>query len=191
MWIGGHGGLSRLKSGRVSCVRTGEGLPGTQLTSLLEDHAGRLWAGIDNNLWTYEHGEFRRIAQPDGGAVGFVTGLAEDSEHNIWVVVGRPRRTLMRVHQRTAQAVTLELPMPRKVAAAAGGGIWVGTVNGDLAHYRDGELSTYKAARDEASVLNQLLSGADGSVLAATSYGLTGWHDGKLLHLDTRNAGNE
>lgn len=116
-----------------------------------------------------------------------MTDLVEDSEHSVWVVVGRPRRMLMRVHDLTAQEVYQELPMPRRVAAAAGGGIWVGTVNGDLAHYRDGQLSTYKAARDDASLLNQLLSGADGSVLAATSYGLIGWHNGKLLRLDAKS----
>ena len=184
VWVGGHGGLSHLRDGRFSCLRTGKGLPGTQPTALLEDQSGRLWAGIDNNLWTYEDGKLRRITRPDGGEIGFVTGLAEDSEHRIWVVVGRPRRTLMRIDGTTVQEVAPELHMPRRVAAAAGGGIWIGTVNGDLAHYRDGTLSTYKAARDDASLLNQLLSGDDGSVLAATSYGLTGWHNGKLLHLD-------
>ena len=163
LWIGGHGGLTHLRDGRVSCVHTGKGLPGTQVTALLEDHSGRLWVGLDDNLWTYDRDTFRRITKPDGREMGFVTGLAEDSAHSIWVVVGRPRRRLIRVQDVTAQEVYQELPMPRRVAAAAGSGIWVGTVNGDLAHYREGRWSPYKTARDDASRLNQLLSGADGS----------------------------
>jgi len=59
--------------------------------------------------------------------------------------------------------------MPRRVAAAATGGVWVGTVTGDLAHQHDGKLAIYRFPHDDAALLNQLLPGADGSILAATS----------------------
>jgi ligand-binding sensor domain-containing protein len=40
-------------------------LPGTQVTSLFEDHAGRHWVGIDNTLNIYDDGRFTRITGRD------------------------------------------------------------------------------------------------------------------------------
>ena len=36
------------------------------MTALLEDHAGRLWLGVDNGLAVYEQGSFRQITRGDG-----------------------------------------------------------------------------------------------------------------------------
>ena len=64
------------------------------MTSLLEDHQGRLWVGIDNTLWRYEKGTFSRIDRSDGSRMGLITGITEDVDHNIWVEANRPPRTL-------------------------------------------------------------------------------------------------
>ena len=77
--------------------------------------------------------------------------------------------------------------MPRKVAADPTGGIWLGLLNGDLAHYRNGVAVTYRFPHDDAALVNQLLPNPDGSVLAATTYGLIGWKQGKLLTLTERD----
>ena len=187
VWIGGHGGLTRLRAGRASCIRTGRGLPGTQVTALLEDRAGRLWIGIDDNLWIYHQERFRKVTRPNGSDIGFVTSIAEDTGNDVWVVVRGPRRTVMRIHELAVKEELHDPEMPRRVAAAATGGVWVGTVTGDLAHQHDGKLAIYRFPHDDAALLNQLLPGADGSILAATSFGLIGWHNGKQLHLTSKN----
>ena len=186
IWIGSDGALSHLRKGRVSCLRSGKELPGSQVTSLLEDHAGRLWIGLDNSLFVEEDGKLRRITKPDGKDIGFVTGIDEDAQHDVWVVAKEPR-TVMRIHGREVREEYRGAAMPRRVAADPTGGVWLGLLNGDLAHYRDGELSTYQFAHDDSALLQQLLPDADGSVLAATSFGLIGWKHGARLTLNAKN----
>jgi signal transduction histidine kinase/ligand-binding sensor domain-containing protein len=187
IWVGGDGALSKLHDGRVTCLRTGKGLPGSQVTSLLEDHAGRMWVGLDNMLWVNEDGHFRKITKPDGNPIGFVTGIAEDADHNVWVVANGPPRTLTRIQGMKVQEAYSGAMMPRRVEVDPTGGVWLGLLNGDLAHYRYGELTNYKFAHDQSALLYQLLPDRDGSVLAATSYGLIGWQNGKQLTLTEKN----
>jgi signal transduction histidine kinase/ligand-binding sensor domain-containing protein len=186
VWVGGDSALSSLRNGRVSCIRTGKGLPGTQVTSLLDDHAGRLWVGIDDGLWIYEAGVFRRITRTDGRPVGFVTGITEDAQNRVWVVVSGPPRAVLRIEDEHAREEFHD-QQPRRLATDPTGGLWLGLLNGDLAVYRDGEVKTYRFAHDESALLYQILSDRDGSVLAATSYGLIGWRQGKQFTLTTAN----
>jgi signal transduction histidine kinase/ligand-binding sensor domain-containing protein len=187
LWVGSDGALSHLRDGRVSCLRTGKGLPGTQVTSLLEDHAGRLWVGVDNALWVNEHGNFRRVTKSDGSQIGFVTGMAEDAGNNVWVVANGPPRTVMRVQGLAVREEFHGVDMPRRVAVDPTGGIWLGLLRGDLAHYRNGKHTMYRFAHGDSAQLNQLLADADGSVLAATNYGLIAWQNGKQLMLTEKN----
>jgi signal transduction histidine kinase/ligand-binding sensor domain-containing protein len=187
LWIGSDGALSHLRDGRVSCLRTGKGLPGTQVTSLLEDHAGRLWVGVDNTLWVNEHGRFRRITKSDGSQIGFVTGMAEDAGNNVWVVASGPPRIVMRLQDLAVREEYRDVDLPRRVAADPTGGIWLGLLNGDLAHVRNGEHATYRFPHGDSGLLNQLLPDADGSVLAATNFGLIGWQNGQQLVLTEKN----
>jgi signal transduction histidine kinase/ligand-binding sensor domain-containing protein len=187
LWIGGDSALSTLRDGRVTCLRPGKGLPGVQVTSMLDDHAGRMWVGLDNMLWINEHGHFRRITMPDGSPIGFVTGIAEDADDNVWVVANRPPRTVLRIQGLEVREEYGGARMPRRVAADPTGGVWLGLLNGDLQHYRSGDLTEYTFAHDHSALLNQLLPDKDGSVLAATSYGLIGWQHGKQLTLSEKN----
>jgi signal transduction histidine kinase/ligand-binding sensor domain-containing protein len=187
VWTGGDGALSRLNDGRVACIRAGKGLPGSQVTSLLEDHAGRLWVGLDTALWIYANDSFRKVSRADGSDLGMVTGIAEDSANNVWIAVGGSPRKLMRIEGFAVQEEFQDLASPRRVAADPTGGVWVGLLNGDLAHYAAGKLQNFSFGHDDAALVHQLIARSDGSVLAATSYGLTGWHNGKRLTLTRKN----
>jgi len=74
VWAGGAEALDALRQASVSSIQAGKGLPGDQVTSLLEDHAGRLWVGIDHTMSIYESGRFRRIDRQDGRPIGTVVG---------------------------------------------------------------------------------------------------------------------
>jgi signal transduction histidine kinase len=187
IWTGGDGALTNLRDTGVSCLRTGAGLPGSQVTSLLEDHSGRLWVGLDSDLWVRENNTFRKISKPDGRPVGFVTGITEDAENNVWIAANGPPRTLMRIQGMAVRDEHIEPKEPRRVAADPTGGIWVGLLNGDIAHFHNGKQETYRFAHDEAALVYQLLPNSDGSVLAATTYGLIGVRDGKRLTLAAKN----
>ncbi|MBV9295843.1 MAG: hypothetical protein JO145_09735 [Acidobacteriaceae bacterium] len=187
IWVGGAEGLSHLRGGTVSCIRTENGLPGRQVTSLLEDHVGRLWVGLDQGLWVYDNGVFRGIHRPDGSPTSMVMGIAEDLNHNVWIAVAGPPRVLMRVQGLMAREESPAPPKPRKIAADPMGGIWLGLLGGDLAHYHEGKQETYRFTHDSAALVNQLVANSDGLVLAATSYGLIGWRKGRPVTLARRN----
>ena len=63
----------------ISLFGPSKRLPGNLATSLFEDRAGRLWAGMINRLFVYERGNFREITKQDGSALGMVMSIAEDS----------------------------------------------------------------------------------------------------------------
>jgi ligand-binding sensor domain-containing protein len=109
VWIGTSEGLDTLHQGRVSSIQV-RGLPGHQVTSLLEDHAGRLWVGVDNTMSIYKNGQFRKIDRPDGSPIEVVVGITEDVDNNIWVETLGPPKTLSRIHD---LEVREEFPVPR------------------------------------------------------------------------------
>ena len=187
IWTGGDGALTRLHDDGVTCFRSGRELPGSQVTSLFEDHAGRLWVGLDQGLWLYQGGRFLQVTRPDSRPIGLVTGIAEDVEQRIWIAAAGPPRILMRVEGLTVREDVLKPPMPRRVAADPTGGLWLGLFNGDLAHVRDGQTVVHSFKHPEGAQILQLLPEADGSVIAATNYGLIGWRNGKALTLSQKN----
>ncbi len=171
LWISGDGALGRMRGGTVSCLRAGNGLPGSQVTSLFEDRAGRLWVGVDQHLYVLDGGTFRRVGTPDGSPMGLVTGMAEDAASRVWVAVSGPPRILKRIEGMSVREEIRDLE-PRRVAIDPTGGLWLGQVGGNVAHHDGGTLRLFPLAPKNATAVNQLLPQVDGSVLAATSYGL-------------------
>ena len=186
IWIGGYDTLTRLRDGVVTCFLKGGELPGGQVTSLFEDHAGRLWVGIERGLWVYEGGRFLEVHRQDDQPIGYVTGIAEDVDEHMWISVFGPTGALMRVDGLVAQGAA-EPAAPRRFAADGTGGLWLGQASGDLAHFRNGQTVVHEFEHPPGARINQVLPDADGSVIAATSYGLIGWSDGKALTLTRKN----
>jgi len=187
IWVGGNGTLTRFHDGGVTCLRTGRELPGYHVESLFEDHAGQLWVGIDQGLWVYEHGRFQPITRPDKGPIGLVTAIDEDTDQSIWIAVFGPPPVLMRIDGLVVRQEFGDPATPRRVAADPTGGLWLGLFNGDLAHFRDGQTTVHRFKHPQGALVRQLLSLPDGSILAATTYGLIGWFDGKASTLSQKN----
>jgi signal transduction histidine kinase/ligand-binding sensor domain-containing protein len=188
IWIGNNSKLDVLGSGGVTS-KVGKAFQGHQVTSLLQDRAGRLWAGIDNTLSIYQRGKFRQIKGQDGGPVGVVMGMAEDSENDIWVETMGPPGTLIRIQdQRVREAFPApQMPLARKIVADPQSGIWLGLLNGDLARYRSGKTEIFPFTHHPASRVNELIAASDGSILGATAFGVVGWKNGKRQILTVRN----
>ena len=194
IWVGGNDHTFDIigpSSGpdRVRSVQTVKDLPGSQVTSLIEDHAGRHWVGIDNGLNIYENGRLTKILGRDGGPTGMILGITEDDNNNLWMLSYKPPRLLLRISDRRVQE---EIPMPpmpegRALVADSRGGIWLGLRDGDLARYQEGHAETFHFAHPPSSLVHQVALGLDGSVLGATSYGLIGWWNGKQRTLGARN----
>lgn len=187
VWIG----TSRLQVLGPNGVSFGPGkqLPGDQATSLFEDRAGRLWAGMNNKLFVREGEGFRQITKQDGTALGMVMGITEDVEHNIWVETAGSPGTLLRIEGlQVRQAFpTPQVPLARKIAADPQGGIWLGLVTGDLARFRGGQVDVFTFGDHPRSRVLAITAGPDGSILGATEFGVVAWKDGRQGMLTVRN----
>jgi len=188
IWIGNHGALESLRRGETSSIQARDGLPGERVTSLLEDHAGHLWVGVDNELYVYNEGKFSQIRHAPGAPLGVIVALAEDQDNVVWAeAIGNPRK-LVRIQDREVRE---EIPAARvasalSIASDHKDGIWMGLVDGGLAHYQQGKLTTYPASIKD-SVTHQVVVDSDGSVLGASSAGLIEWQSGILRTLTSQN----
>jgi signal transduction histidine kinase/ligand-binding sensor domain-containing protein len=191
VWIG----TSRLQVLGPHGISLGPGssLQGNLVTSLFVDHADRLWMGFMNRLYVSERGSLREVAKQDGSALGMAMGITEDKEYNIWVETkGTPRDppgTLVRIQNLkvTQEFPSPAMPLARKIVADPHGGIWLGQMTGDLARYRDGQISEFKFTHHPNSRVVSITAAPDGSILGATEFGVVGWKDGKQQILTVQN----
>ena len=186
IWIGGGSSPNLLKDGKLSNISRP---PVKQVTCLIEDHEGRLWAGTEAGLSVMQNGKVRLLIKDRSGrALNMVSGLTEDTEGNIWALVtGRPQRLLrIRGFDIIEEFVVSDPAVGGALAADPTGGIWIGHVSGALTRYQAGAASVAEAAEGSGTVRN-LAVDPDGSTWAATEKGLVRRKDGKRLRLDRRN----
>jgi PAS domain S-box-containing protein len=190
IWVANLGSLDHIeKNGTISSIRTGEGLPGNQVASMLEDRAGNLWVGVDDGLYLLNHGRFRRLPEPRHQPLGLVVGITEDVDGNIWAeCFGNPRKLVrIRDFQVREEFPGSQIPAGRTLAADPQGGIWIGTLKGDLAQFRHGVLKEFPLNAKGDPFSHQIIAKGDGSVLAGSADGLVGLRQGKVQRMTTRN----
>jgi signal transduction histidine kinase/ligand-binding sensor domain-containing protein len=192
VWISGNQSLTALRPERTPNVEVHRA-PGNQVMSLLEDHAGELWVGVEDFLTVYKNGTFRKIDKPDGKPIGVVVGLTEDVDHNVWAETSGTPRTLFRIQGFKIQEAfpAPQMPAARRVAPDPGGGIWLGLIRGDLARYKNGKLEIFPFRHSTVpgidTQVNELLVTSDGAVLGATHFGLIAWRNGTQQTLTVQN----
>ncbi len=190
IWVASTGSLDRIKkNGTISSIRTRDGLPGTQVTSMLEDRAGNMWVGVDDGLYLFKNGRFRRLPEPNHKPLGSVVGMAEDIDGNIWATcVGNPGKLVrIRDFQVREEFPESQVPAGRTLAPDPQGGIWIGTQKGDLALFHHGVLTRFSLNARGDPFMRQIIADADGSVLAASAEGLVGLRRGKVQRMTTKN----
>ena len=133
IWVANDGSLDRISNGTVSSIRRSDGLPGDQVTSLLEDRAGNMWVGVDDRLFLFKDGRFRRLPEPNHEPLGMVVGMAEDIDGNIWAECASKPRKLVRVRDFRVQEQFPEALLLVFVIAPA----LILMVALDLLHYLD------------------------------------------------------
>jgi len=185
VWVGGPSSMDLLRDGHISHILAERKLSGGA-TSFFEDHANRLWVGIDNTLRVYENGKFRWITSKKGGPIGMVYSITEDTDHNIWV---ESSGALSRIRDFKVEEEfpSEQVPPAFRVVADPKRGIWLGLVNGDLARYQDGRTETFHFQDAPQSRVEQVVVNPNGSVLGATAHGLVGRRNGKQMTLTTQN----
>lgn len=188
IWVANAESLDHIdRSGSVSSIRTGNGLPGSQVSSLLEDHTGNLWVGIDDGLYLFKDGGFHRLPESNHQPLGLVFELIEDVGGNIWAECADTGK-LVRIRDFQVQEEFSKAQVPTgRLAPDPQRGIWIGTRNGDLVLFRDGVLKKFPVGSQTNPWTNEMIVEADGSVLAAFDDGLVGLRQGKVQRLTTKN----
>jgi PAS domain S-box-containing protein len=185
VWVANAGTLDFIRNGAVSSVR----VPGQQVSSLLEDHQGNIWVGVDDGLFIYKDARFRRIPEPDHHPLGLVVGITEDVDGNIWAECKGTQRRLIRIRDFKVREEFSEpqVPAAKAIAPDPRGGIWLGTLTGDLAFFREGIASTFRLNLKGKWWVHQIAVDPDGSVIAASDDGLVMLRDGRVQRLSKEN----
>ncbi len=185
VFIGNKGSLDVIDGDRVTSIR----IPGQNVTALWQDRARRLWVGLDNELALYEGGAFKKVKGLDGGTlIGGAIAIAEDRDRNLWVSVVGARRRLLRIRDGVVQEefTPEQIPYARVLAAGPDGALWLGHLNGQLGHLRDGKHKVFPLHQGEAPVANLLIDD-DGSVWASSNLGVARWRNHQVTTLTARN----
>jgi PAS domain S-box-containing protein len=185
VWVASLGTLDFIRNGAVSSVR----VPGEQVSSLLEDHQGNIWVGVDDGLFIYKDGRFRRIPERDHHPMGLVLGITEDVEGNIWAECAGVQRRLIRIRDFKVREEFSEPQVPKAKAIAADpkGGIWLGTLSDDLTFFRNGIARTFPLKLSGKSWASQIVVNPDGSAITASNEGLMMLRAGKVQRLGKEN----
>ena len=190
IWVASYGSLDHIKkNGTISSISTADGLPGNRVSSMLEDHAGRMWVGVDDGLYLFKNGRFHRLSEPNHQPLGLVVGITEDINGDIWAECFSNLRKLVRIRdfQVREEFPDPQVPAGRTLAPDPHGGIWIGTLTGDLALFRHGDLQTFSLHAKGDPFSHQIIANENGSVLAGSADGLVGLWQGRVQRMTTKN----
>jgi len=182
---GSTGPKSPLRTGQPSAVRevVGTGLPERGLSSIYQDHRGRMWFGTNQGIGYLESDRFVSIRGLPGGLVNSIT---EDTRGNLWIVnqnLGLFRlSTSDEIQQIPWARLGRDDPVFRIVADPLQGGLWLGFSLGGVAYLADGQIRASYAATDGLGEgrVNDLRVDRDGTLWASTEGGLSRLKNGRV-----------
>lgn len=194
LWVSTMRGLNILRDGKIATLDSGPALlRSQQVTSMFEDAAGRTWIGAAQSMFIFDGGKFTPVEDVEGRPPGLVASIAQDTEQNIWMQLAVRERRLLRVEgaRIVEQLRAPQVPPGRDVVADPSGGIWIGTMDGDLARYRAGRLETISFADISPEItarhVDDLIVLPDGTVMGAAGYGLIETYRGQRRVLGRSN----
>lgn len=189
LWVTGLGTLTTLRPGTHEFSVPAIVDRRVLATAILEDHTGVMWVGIKNSLTRLEGRRFIPVKRDTGAPLGMITSLAEDRAFNLWAVSLGPPRQILKIEPRTLRVTPVpNLPRASRVAADPAGGIYVAALNGDLVHVDSlGNQVIYPHLPGHSDRIPQISVAGDGTVYAATSFGLETLRNGRIQVLGTDN----
>jgi ligand-binding sensor domain-containing protein len=179
-WVGGEGGLARLRGGRAELLQSPEGTVPLRAIAMAEDREGNAWCG-------FEAGGLRRLSDSDfinlGSAEGLpnevATTVLEDARGDVWIGTfgglavapgGDPARLRTVVKGRTAVLALVD---------DGRGGVVFGQSDGALGRVARGEVRWLAEPTPKRGVLSLLVE-PGGGLLLGTVAGLFRLEAGRL-----------
>ena len=140
VWAGTRGeGLFRYLGGLFQPIPEAENFKqriGDEIFVLFEDHAGKVWAGGDNGLGSYDGTNWEFFSAADGLPASAVRALAEDLQRNLWIGTGRDG--LFQLRDGKISAIHAPVNDISCLLAESDGVVYVGTSGHGLARFQDG-----------------------------------------------------
>lgn len=190
IWVGTNGGLYRLREALFSTLGLQSGLGNDFVRTLAEDDTHALWLGGSGGLdRRAPDGSIEHVALQSGAVevqqvdMSVLSLLA--AGRSMWVGTygdGLYRLEDGRVTQHYGHADGLQSAHVRALAAAANGGIWVGTRLGVL-HLQNGKLQPLHAPNLPSTLIHALLDTGDALWIASQS-GLYRYANGKAEKIE-------
>lgn len=88
IWIGySAGGVATYQDGRFQLFGADDGLTPGAITSIYQDHEGRIWIGSVNGLSRFDNGTFKTLTRDKGFPSRIVPALLEDDDGQMWLGV--------------------------------------------------------------------------------------------------------
>ncbi len=174
-----------LKGNLVSIGPT-EGLPGTLVSSWLQDREGGIWVGTPGGLARLRPQLFEVVGAAQGLRQAVVRSIAEDADGRIWL---SSADGLTQWKNGICEEVRLPsplggAPLTDVLAVASRTGdpnwLWLGTVGGGAFQWKDGVVSNPFPARRVGLAVRAVYPDKQGGVWFGGEFGLFRWQDGKL-----------
>jgi signal transduction histidine kinase/ligand-binding sensor domain-containing protein len=152
-------------------------LPGVKGTSILQDHSGAMWLGMDNELYRISKGVTTRIVNEVGGSVGLAGRLAEDEQGNVWISTFKMQvddtiLSYVKPNDHVARHLKTTLGMSATTIPDKRTGIWILDRAGNLAHITVGRTDLERNKVLEQKHPLGLAQGPDGTLYIWCKEGL-------------------
>jgi len=143
VWFGTYdSGLFRFDGPRCESVPISH----RQVVSLLEDREGSIWAGTSGGGLNQVQPRALSIEGSEAGLPSETAqAICEDTSGKLWAVT-QDRLVVVRADRRWQPPEGLNLGNAACIAADAAGGVWIGSLTGQLHCWRDGHLTTWGPA---------------------------------------------
>ncbi|HTH49712.1 MAG TPA: two-component regulator propeller domain-containing protein [Candidatus Limnocylindria bacterium] len=177
VWLSTEGGgLIQLRPTPAATLGVGEGLPGSEVTSVVSTRDGSLWVATSRGVVRMDANGQRRFTKADGLPDDFIFSLQEDESGTIWAA---PRRGPV---VRLVGDRFVGLPAGGShlggttwcLARGAGGSLWTGSTRGAVQYDREGRELRVITSKEGLANRDVRCVSDDGSgvVWLGTSYGL-------------------
>jgi signal transduction histidine kinase/ligand-binding sensor domain-containing protein len=189
LWVSGGSTLLTLSPGAHKFMSAATLPVNAVVTSVLEDHTGIMWVGVNDTLNKLQDGKFVAVKQSSGQPLGMIISIAEDRAFNLWAIAAGPPRQIVKINPTTLEAALApNFPPASRLLADPEGGIYIAALTGDVIHVDvSGTRVVYPHPPGKSSRIWELALSPDGSVLASTDLGLFVMRDGVLRVMDDRN----
>jgi ligand-binding sensor domain-containing protein len=186
IWFGTVSGAYRYDGKSLRSFTTKDGLPNSDINTIMEDKTGKLWFGTRGDLSVYDGKTFTVLKNKDGMTFTNVWGIIEDKKGNIWFGADGLWRydgiTYTRVSQKGAYAIIED----------KGGNIWTTGADGPPRTGQVWSVSRYDAKslysqkptvteiKSQSGMLLGILEDAKGNIWFGSGGGVYRY-DGKTI----------